>query len=167
MLCERVLGNVESEPGWLAGRQRVRDELDVQWWELRRRALRKTTRGGRSVRILLPLGQSLKQGDVVFDDGSTLVTVCVAQSEVFVAVPGGIEALALACLDLGNLHVPVQLSGAELWVAPDGPAEAALRGLGVKFELQMRRFCPRFCPGMPEVALAPDLRIGFEHGKEV
>ena len=158
MLCERILGNVEADAFAFSSPPRQRDELEIRWWELDRRALRKTTRSGRHVRVLLPLGQALADGDVLFDDGAVLIVLRVAPAEVLVVRPRDATEMGIVALVIGNLHAPAEVIGWQILIAPDGPVEAALRELGVPFERQVRRFRPLRCAGMPELQISP----GFE-----
>ena len=85
MLCDRVLGNVDSDaPGHYTGRER--DVLELSWRECARRAVRGRTAGGRRIGVLLPRGEHLRHGDVIADgDAMGLVVVSVLPCEVWVA----------------------------------------------------------------------------------
>jgi urease accessory protein len=159
MLVDRILGNVKKNAGDFSVPSRDRDELEIDWWELDRRALRKTTRGGTPVRILLPLGESLSDGDVLFDDGQTLIVLCVAPAEVLVVRPRDAAEMGIVALELGNLHAPAEIVGDEIRVAPDGPVEAALHEMGVSYERQMCTFSPRRCAGMPGFQISPSFEV--------
>jgi urease accessory protein len=158
MLVERILGNVEADAYAFSSPPRMRDELEIRWWELDRRALRKTTRCGWPVRVLLPLGQALTDGDVLFDDGKTLVVLSVAPAEVLVVRPRDTTEMGIVALVVGNLHAPAEVIGGQILIVPDGPVEAALHELGVVFERQVCRFRPRLCAGMPTLQVSS----GFE-----
>ena len=54
MLCDQVLGNLDTE----ACDPQSIDWLDLTWRDCTRRALKKQTRSGIEVRILLPIGQT-------------------------------------------------------------------------------------------------------------
>src|ERR1700678_2656667 len=151
MLCERILGNVQASPALFSSPPRRCDELEIRWWELDRRALRNVTRSGRNVRILLPLGQALADGDVLFDDGQTIIVLRVASAGVLVVRPSDSTEMGIVALVAGNLHAPAEVIDGQILIAPDGPVEAALAELGIAFERQVRRFRPRRCAGMPEL----------------
>ena len=102
MLIESPQGNILTDP---AGEPI--DWLDLSWQECRQRALRKRTRGGRDVRLLLRLGVMLRHGDIlrrgqdlivvepshlarlVFDDGLTQRDLAVAGHDGPAAVADG------------------------------------------------------------------------------
>jgi urease accessory protein len=147
MLCDRVLGNVSSDaPGRYAGR--ARDLLELSWRECVRRAVRGRTAGGRPVGVLLPRGEHLCHGDVIADDHITgLVVVSVLPCEVWVAEFADAGSLAAAALELGNLHVPVEVvtDGSlprALVTPPDGPTRGALDRLATTWRSEVRRFQP-------------------------
>lgn len=159
MLCERILGNIEADASPFSSLPRAREDVEIRWWELDRRALRRKTCGGREVRVLLPLGQALTDGDVLFDDGATLIVVRVEPAEVLVVRPRNMTEMGVVALVIGNLHAPAEIVEAEILVAPDGPVEAALCELGIGYERQVRRFRPRRCAGMPVLQVSPEFEV--------
>ena len=159
MLCERVLGNVEADADRFPVASRQRDELEIQWWQLDRRALRRTTRDGCAIRVLLPIGQYLADGDVLFDDGATLIVVRVAPCEVLVVEPRDAAEMGNVALVVGNLHAPAEIAGYEILIAPDGPIESELNRLGISYDRQVRRFRPRRCAGMPVLQISPQFEV--------
>jgi urease accessory protein UreE len=142
MLIEQVLGNLAAPT---SADDTGIDWLDLSWAECHLRALRKTTRSGRLVRVLLPVLTPLRHGDVLLRDGTTTVAVHVRPAAVLVARPPTRTALARLALDLGNLHVPTEVDGDILIVHDDGPARAALARHGLSFECLTRRFAPEAC----------------------
>src|SRR4051794_13863931 len=160
MMSDRILGNIyDTSPtaGW-AGRRH--DLVDVRWHECNRRALRKTTRGGRPVRILLPLGGGFRHGDVLADFGDDVAVVHVEPTDVLVVRPRGTAELTRVALEIGNLHAPVAVDGGDLLVIPDGPVEAVLWELGVPHDRQTRRFVPaRLIPAPAAAVPAADMIV--------
>jgi len=160
MLVDRVLANVFA-PGCPPDfRDRPRDLVDVPWHRLHDRAVRATSRGGRAVRVLLGLGAGLADGDVLADDAGTLLVVHVPPADVLVARPAAADVLAKIALELGNLHVPVEVTAeAELLVHPDGPAEGVLRAHRVPYARERRTFQPLRATVLNGPALATDFRV--------
>ncbi|HZK83002.1 MAG TPA: urease accessory protein UreE [Humisphaera sp.] len=159
MFCERVLGNLDADPIAFATPARQVDELELAWWELDKRALRKVTPGGREVRILLPIGQFLAPGDVIHDDGAVIVVVRLAECEALVVRPRSPLEMGCAALEIGNLHAPAEVIGDEIIVVADGPVEGALNALGIPYERTIFRLHPRRCAGMPTLTASPRLEI--------
>ena len=158
MICDRVLANIGDMPEERADCRRE-DPLMLDWWEIHRRSLRKSTVGGIEIRVLLPSGQGILPGDVLLDDGQVRVVARVTEATVLVIRPADAAEMARVALELGNLHAPTQIVAEEIRVAPDGPTEAALRDLGVAFDAQVRRFVPCRCAGMPVVRVAPQFTV--------
>ncbi|HEX4796025.1 MAG TPA: urease accessory protein UreE [Humisphaera sp.] len=156
MFCDRIVTRTIDDD---APRE-ADDYLDVEWWELDRRALRKTTRGGKSIRILLPLGSIIHHGDLLSDgEASVLIQACVIPCEVLIIRPRDSVEMGLLALEIGNLHIPAQIVDCTMRVPADGPAEAVAAGLGIPCERQLVRLEPRRCAGMPQVQLSADFRI--------
>lgn len=140
MLIEQVVGNLLtqdiSEPI---------DWLDLTWSECAQRAVRRPTRGGVMVRVLLPLGQSLRHGDILIrgkSGQSSTIVVNLIPCPVLVITPRDLQVWAQVAYELGSLHVPVQLDGEKLVTLCDGPIEGLLERLEVPFLMQTLRFEP-------------------------
>jgi len=147
MLCDRVLGNVDSDAAdGYAGRPR--HVLELSWRECARRAVRGRTTSGVRVGVLLPPGTQLRHGDVIADDGAAvLVVISVLPCEVWVAEFADVGSLAAASLELGNLHVPVEVVTdgrlpPALVTPPDGPTRGVLDRLATTWRTEVRRFQP-------------------------
>ena len=146
MLLDRVLGNAFSDAGGYAGREW--DALELTWRDCTRRALRGRTEAGRSVGVLLPVGTQLRHGDVLADEESTaLVVVTVSPCETWVADFADAASMATASLELGNLHVPVEVpvgvtGPLRLVTLPDGPTRGVLDRLASSWRSETRRFQP-------------------------
>jgi urease accessory protein UreE len=156
MLCDRVLGNVGSDDaGRFAGRPT--DVLELTWRDCLRRAVRGRTNGGLPIGILLPRRTRLRHGDVLADDAvaGTLVVVDVQPCEVWVADFADSTTLATAALELGNLHVPVEVAAPQSLVTlPDGPVRAVFDRLARSWRSEVRRFEP-----LKATVLPSDVRL--------
>jgi urease accessory protein UreE len=138
---------------------RADEQLEVEWWELDRRALRKTTRSGRQVRILLALGEALHDGVLLSDsEGRSAIRVCLVPCELLVMLPRNPGEMGVLALELGNLHVPAEVVDGSVRDVADGPAEAVAAGLGIPFRREVGLFHPRRCAGMPELRMSSDFR---------
>ena len=168
MLFDRVLGNILSDP---AGRYsgRAQDAWDMTWRECARRAVRGRTVRGLSVGALLPPGKRLRHGDVLADDDRAgLVVVNVLPCETWVATFADAASLAAAALELGNLHVPVEIdagadaaSVARLVALPDGPVRGVFDRLARSCQPAVRRFqpLPATVTAGAAATLSPDFRL--------
>ncbi len=154
MIFDRVVGNL-SVQGETA--RSVDDWVDIHWRDCFVRAARLRTRGGQDVRLLLPLGMQLRDGDVI-SDGAREVAVAVRPCDVLLLHPPDAKTALLAALGLGNLHAAVQLDGEQLITLPDGPVEELLNSLGVAYAVDVRRFEPTSIAA----PLRRSLRVSFK-----
>lgn len=148
MLLDRVLGRRDdsrADVGADAGRL---DVVDLRWDECHRRAHAKVTRGGRPVRIVLRLGVVLRHGDVLADAPGLLLLVAVVPCEVLVVRFKSPREAAVAALELGNLHAPVELTDDLIATPADGPAAGVLAKHGIACAVERRRFAPLAVSGV-------------------
>jgi urease accessory protein len=159
MLLDRILDNLFSPTSFALQATRTLDPLDLHWPDLHRRALRATTRTGRPVGILLPLGQRLRHGDILHADDHHLITINLLPTELLIATPPSARHAALIAFELGNLHLPVEITDHEIVTLPDGPALAVCRQHEVPHRLETRRFHPLRSSVLNNPRLALDFRI--------
>lgn len=94
------------------------------------------TDGGRRVRISLPRGTELQDGDLLAhaDDGAAIV-VLAADEELFRLWPGeNATTWAAACWQLGNLHRPVRFTQEGLLTPRDPMVAGFLNSIGQPYE---------------------------------
>lgn len=155
MLVESPIGRLDSDEA--AGI----DWLDLTWVECGRRALRKITRGGRELRILLRLGITLFHRDMLWRsaDGDNTIAVHVIPADVLILSPTDAHHLAAATFELGNLHAAVELlPGNRIATAFDGPALGVCEKLKIPHEVRSHRFQPTFRGTIP-VTIADELSL--------
>jgi urease accessory protein UreE len=153
MLFDRFANDVPP-----AQRERL-DTVEVEWQECNARALRKTTSRGENVGLLIPIGASLQDGDLLATSDGFVVRVVVPPSEVWVIEAGDSETLAKVSLELGNLHVPAQSAGRQLIVIPDGPTGEVLDRYGCSYRIETRVFAPLRATVLQGVKLANDFVV--------
>jgi urease accessory protein UreE len=156
MLIEAPIGNIFAQDTQLQVPE-VIDWLDLTWQDCRLRALRKTTRGGQEIRILLRLGTRLRHGDLL-NQSTPPIIVHVVPCPVIVVVPGCPIEAAMIAYELGNQHFPIELTPTAIIVPPmDGQVEAILNRLKFSCRTEVRRFDPT-ADSMVPVSFSP----GFE-----
>lgn len=153
MLCERVLGNLDLEPGLDADV----DWLDLSWFDCAQCAVRRQSRGGTNVRILLSVGQSLHHRDILFRNAPAVMAVNLIPADVLVACPRTLCEMGQLAVEFGNLHQPIQIDADELIVLFDGPTEGIFNRRGVPHRHERRRFIPE----PASIASLPRLGSGF------
>jgi urease accessory protein len=102
------------------------------------------TVSGRSVRVSLPRGTDLQDGDVLAIEGDWAVVVTAAEEDLLLIQPGN-DAIHwwAACYQLGNLHRPARFLDDGILTPDDPMAMQILAGLGVKVERVRRPFVGR------------------------
>jgi urease accessory protein len=155
MLCDQIASRNDSDE-----RLHVDDFLDLEWWELDRRAIRKVTRDGRELRVLLPLGSAVRHGDVLSNAQSAVrIQVCVKPCGLLIVRPRDSMEMGILALEIGNLHIPAEIVECTMRVIADGPAEEVVTRLGLPFEKRLARLHPRRCAGMPEIRVSSEFRL--------
>lgn len=93
------------------------------------------TDGGRHLRVSLPRGAELQDGDVLMLDGDTAVAVK-AKEETLLLIRPGEDRIAwwAACYQLGNFHRPARFREDGILTLDDPLAAQMLGGLGIPFE---------------------------------
>jgi urease accessory protein UreE len=160
MICDRILGNIESDPATWAGV--ARDIVEFTWFECFRRGVKKRTTSGQTIRLLPPLGTTVRHGDVIAHDeaGGIVVVVNVTPCELLSAQPSDLPTMGVIAAELGNLHIPLELlPDGTLLALPDGPAEGVLRRHGVRYERVATRFSPLRASVPEEFRLADDFKL--------
>ena len=101
-----VLGTVES----LRGRFESEDPVPLNSEERASAHLVGRSEGGRDVRISLPRGTEINDGDVLALDGATAVVARAAPEALYVVSPEDAYTWGVAGYQLGNLHRPVRFT---------------------------------------------------------
>ena len=167
MICDRILGNIYAAAA--AGDARAcgtatsppHDVVELAWFECFRRALRKKTRAGVTIRVLPPLGTTLQHGDVLGDDNrNPAAAVELLPCELWLVSPRDQVEMGVIAAELGNLHVPLEVrADGTLLVLPDGPAEGVLRRYGTRHERVTSRFSPLRGSVLEEFRLADGFKL--------
>lgn len=139
MIIERTWGNLFDGQ---ARESRREDALLMDWQDCHRRAARGITESGRKIGILLPLGQSLRHGDILHEEQECRVVCRIRPTEVLVvAITDEFAAIALAA-ELGNLHMPLEVTATAIITLDDGPVLVILRRRRLSFHREVRVFQP-------------------------
>jgi urease accessory protein len=156
MWCERVQRNIADATALPRGV--TVDFIDLQWHECRQ-AMKTRTVGGEPVNILLPPGQRIRHGDVVYDDGQRMVIARVLPCEVVVARPRDTREMAVLAMELGNLHLTAEIGDGEIAFIQEPRAMDVLSRLSIPWTLESRRFLPTEIISAPSVVANGDLRV--------
>ena len=112
---------VEEDPVFLTSEQRSSPHMLFE------------TAAGRVLRISLPRGSELKDGDVLAEETGTIVVVRAANEALFKLAPDGALMWGVAGFHLGNLHRPVRFQDGAMLTPADPKVADVLRDAGVGF----------------------------------
>lgn len=116
------------------------DWLELEWEELNKRILRKQTEGGMEIAISLEKGDSLRYGDVLYEDENTIIAIRTKLEKVFVIKPRTMQEMGKAAFEIGNRHTPCIIEENEIVIRFDHTLEKLLDEVGVTYEQAERRF---------------------------
>ena len=156
MWSEKVLRNCQgmTDDQWGG---RVVERVEIEWHECGR-LLKKQTRGGEPIRVLLPPGKAFGHNDVVFEDDHRAIVIDVIPCELIVARVEEFQIAAILALELGNLHLPVEVRDREVIFLEDGPVMAILEQRNIPWSREVRRFAPTPITSAPAVKISKDFR---------
>jgi urease accessory protein len=107
-----------------------------------RSRLRVTLDDGREAGILLPRGETLRDGDRLTGEDGVVVRVGAAPEPLSTAASDDPLLLARACYHLGNRHVALQIGPGRLAWLHDHVLDDMVRGLGLTVTLEQAPFQP-------------------------
>lgn len=134
MLVEKIIGNSKDYP--LEGKKV--DKVVVEWYELDKKILRKTSAAGEDVGIRLKT--ALHEGDILYADEDRVVVVDISPCELTTVEIHSMEEMGRLCFELGNRHLPISIGTNEVRVPYDEPTFAYLEKLGFAPERQTEKF---------------------------
>lgn len=110
------------------------DYLDLEWYELNKKIIRKMTHDGSDIGIQLSADHAgLKDGDVLHQKDNNYIIVNVVPSECIVIDIHDIHEMARVCYEIGNRHAPLffdALHSQQLLLPMDKPLLALLNKMG-------------------------------------
>lgn len=119
------------------------DYLELDWYELPKRILRKFTQQNREVGIQLASGaHSLCDGDILVVDDDTIIVVMVKPIECLALVAKTHYELAKMCYEIGNRHAPLFIDEHDhnvLLMPNDKPLQQMLEKMGFSLQVVMAR----------------------------
>lgn len=127
MIIQEKIGNINS----ITVNNRKVDLLCLEWYETRKRILRKQTESNKDVSIkFLNENPDLTDGDILYEDENTIVAVAVLPCECIVIKPINMFEMASVCYEIGNKHLPLFYENESLLVPFDAPLMKLLTAQG-------------------------------------
>lgn len=124
-----VMGTIKE----MAGRAAAEDALLLTSEERASAHMAATTAQGRKVKISLPRGTELNDGDVLCIEGETAIVVRAADERLFAVAPDTAYEWGVAAFHLGNLHRPVRFREDAMLTPADPKVADVLRSSGIAF----------------------------------
>lgn len=135
ILINSILGNVQSfDIG-----ARVVDPLLLEWFETGKKILRRHTAGGREIGWKVVKGfPILQDGDILWMDDHTVITVSIAPAAAIVLKPLSMLDMATICYEIGNKHLPLFIVNDEVLVPYEDPLFRWLEAKGYQPRQEQR-----------------------------
>ena len=121
---------------------RIDAEVALTFDQRQRSRLRVRLDDGREAGILLPRGETLRDGDLLTGDQRVVVQVRAAPEPLSSAASNDPLLLARACYHLGNRHVALQIEPGRLAWLHDHVLDDMVRGLGLTVTFEEAPFEP-------------------------
>lgn len=134
MVVEKILGNLESYE--LNGRKL--DKVWVEWYELEKKLLKKSTESGEEVGIRVE--NHLHEGDILYADDNRVVAVDILPCELTVIPVSTMQEMGRLCFELGNRHLSLSIEEHQVMVPYDEPTFQYLEKLGFHPEKREEKF---------------------------
>lgn len=132
MVVEKILGNITDYP---VG-NRVVEEVQLEWFELEKRRMRKTLASGEEIGICI----GLHEGDVLYADDTRVIIVAVIPCELTVIEVTSMVEMGRLCFELGNRHLSLAIEESKVTVPYDEPTFHYLDQMGFSIEKVEGRF---------------------------
>lgn len=109
------------------------DVLQLEWFETGKRVLRRSTTHGREIALrFLREAPLLQEGDILWMDEHTFITVSILPADAIVLTPLTMADMATICYEIGNKHLPLFLSGEQVLIPFEDPLFRWLEARGFK-----------------------------------
>jgi urease accessory protein len=133
MLIQEKIGHINS----FQINDRIIDLLPLEWYEARKRILRKQTNDGKEVSLkFLNENPDLTEGDILYADERIIISVFILPCNCIVMQPANMFEIASMCYEIGNKHLPLFYENDQLLVPFEMPLFNLLmvQGYAVKQE---------------------------------
>ena len=136
MLIQEKIGHINS----FTVENRGIDLLSLEWYEARKRILRKTTQSGKEVSIkFLNENPELTEGDILFADDTTIIAISILRCDCIVVHPKNMFEMASVCYEIGNKHLPLFYEAEALLIPLDIPLLKLLSAQGYDVKEERRK----------------------------
>ena len=134
MVVEKVLGNIKEYD--MNGRKL--DKVWLEWYELEKKLLKKTTESGEEVGIRVE--SHLHEGDILYIDDKRVIAVDILPSNLVEIKVDTMQAMGRLCFELGNRHLSLAIEEHRVTIPYDEPTFLYLERLGFHPEKKEEKF---------------------------
>jgi urease accessory protein len=136
MLIQTKIGNLST----YNSSGKTIDLLPLEWYEARKRIFRKQSNSGSEVSIkFLNENPELTEGDVLFEDDTTIIAVTILPCDCIVIHPTNMFEMASVCYEIGNKHLPLFYEEEALLIPSDLPLLKLLTAQGYNVGVEKRK----------------------------
>jgi urease accessory protein len=136
MIIQQKLGNINTLD---TGNKNI-EWLQLQWFETSKRILHKKTNAGTEISLkFLKENAALTEGDILFEDDTTIIAIAVISCDCVVVKPANMFEMASACYEIGNRHLPLFFENDELLVPFEKPLYNLLQAHGFETRKEERK----------------------------
>lgn len=118
MIIKEIIGNIKDvqEKGLTI------DPFELEWFETNKRIIRKKSKDGTELALrFLTEGKQLREGDILFREGNTVIVVQILPCEAIVFSPKSLLEMGTICYEIGNKHLPLFIQEDEILVPYEDP----------------------------------------------
>ncbi|WP_407308958.1 urease accessory protein UreE [Desulfosporosinus sp. SB140] len=135
MLLKEVIGNLQDLD--LTGK--IVEKIELEWFELDKRLIRRVTDKGTEVGISLDGSYCLGSGDVLYKDDKKVIAIELIPTQAIVLEPQTMKEMAHICYQLGNRHAPIFLEGNQILIPFDPTILEFFNKLSIGTKVEKRR----------------------------
>lgn len=137
MLLKEILGNLRDQNQ--NANNVVIEKVQLEWFELDKRLLRKVTDRGTDVGIMMDGSQRLRQGDILYSDDQKIIAIELLLAETIVLEPQTMVEMAQVGYQLGNRHTPIFMEKEQILVPFDSTIVELFQKLQIPTKVEKRR----------------------------
>lgn len=135
MIIEKIVGNLaDMDIGGLE-----RDDVYIEWYEVEKKVLHKTSAGGIEIGIRNSGDCPLHDGDILYKDDRKVFVLNILETYCVVLKPKTMAEMGKACYEMGNRHAPLFIEKDELLTPFDEPLLTFLIKCGFSVEKKNAR----------------------------
>lgn len=135
LIIEKIIGNLKD----IEVKGRSLDTVDVEWYEVNKKILKKDTASGKEIGIRFSEHKKINDGDILYMDDSEIIAVNIPESEAILIEPKNMVDMGTICYEIGNQHVQLFLTESSIIIPYEKPLMELLSKKGFNPKKEMRK----------------------------